>query len=172
MWPNPLPVHERYSRFLHRLNNELHAAGIGHLNYQLHERFPTMAPEFDIHGLHIVDVMSKLWTVRDKFGAKQAERLFYWDNQEYVQVSPEKCHALQPKNPTNGVLAFITNLRPDAQTVTVQLNLDKLGLGGQKLDVFNALTKEPITMTNDGKLSVPLGSEQWLYVWHRPVATR
>jgi len=76
------------------------------------------------------------------------------------------------KHPTNGVLAFISNLRPDTQTVTVQLNLDKLDLRGKKLDVFNALTEEPIAMTEDGKLSVPLGSEQWLYVWHRPVATR
>ena len=107
----------------------------------------------------------------DRFGAEEAERLFYWNNQQYVEVSPEQCHALLLKHPTNGVLTFITNLCPDAQTVTVQLNLNKLNLRGKKLDVFNALTDEPIAMTDDGKLSVPLGSEQWLYVWHRTVVT-
>jgi hypothetical protein len=135
-------------------------------------------PGFDISDRPVsndksyFDIMSKLWTIRDQFAAKEAERLFYWNNQQYVQVSPERCHTLLLKHPTNGVLTFITNLSPDAQTVTVQLNLDKLGLGGEKLDVFNALTDEPITMTDDGKLSVPLGSEQWLYVWHRPAPTR
>lgn len=116
--------------------------------------------------------MPKLWTVREQFRAEEAERLFYWNNQKYVQVSPEKCHALLMKHAENGVLAFTTNLRPDAQTVTVQLNLDKLGLRGKKLDVFNALAEEPIAVTEDGKLSVPIGSERWFYVWHRPVATR
>ena len=55
-----------------------------------------------------------------------------------------------------------------AQTVTVQFNLDKLNLRGHKLDVFDVLTNEPVDMTPDGKLSVSLGSEEWMYVWLRP----
>ncbi len=117
-------------------------------------------------------LMSKLWRVRDRFGAKEAEKLFYWNNQDYVRVSPEKCHAFLLKHPKNGVLAFITNLRPDGQTVIVEFNLDELGLRGKKLDVFNALTDEPLAMTPDGKLSVPLGSEQWIYIWLRPSADK
>ncbi len=85
-----------------------------------------------------------------------------------MRVSPEKCYATLLKHPENGVLAFVSNLRRDAQTVTVQFNLDKLGLGDQKLDVFDALTNEPVAMSEDGKLSVPLGSEEWVYVWLRP----
>ena len=72
------------------------------------------------------------------------------------------------KHPTNGVLALVSNLRADAQTVTIQLNLDKLGLQGQELEVFNALNNDPLTMTPDGKISVNLGSEEWLYIWLRP----
>ncbi len=113
-------------------------------------------------------MFSKLWKLRDQFGAKEAEKLFYWNNQDYVSVSPEKCYATLLKHPENGVLAFISNLRPDGQTATVQFNLDKLGLRNQKLDVFNALTDEPMAMTSDGKLSVPLGSEDWLYIRLRP----
>ena len=87
----------------------------------------------------IFDVMVKLWKMRDQFGAKEAQKLFYWNNQDYVRVSPENCYALLLKHPKNGVLAFISNLSKDAQTVTVQFNLDKLGLRGRKLDVFAPL---------------------------------
>ncbi len=118
------------------------------------------------------DIMPRVWKVRDRFGAKEAERLFYWNNQDYVRVSPKKCYALLLKHPKNGVLAFISNLTRDAQTVTVQFNLDKLNLRNQKPDVFNALSDEPIAMTADGKLSVPLGSEEWVYIWVRPSATQ
>ena len=114
------------------------------------------------------DIMSRLWKIRDQFGAKEAQKLFYWNNQQYVTVTPEKCYALLLKHPTNGVLAFISNLRRDAQTVTVEFNLNKLGLRGKTLDVFNALTDEPVAMSSDGKISVPLGSEEWIYVWLRP----
>ncbi len=113
-------------------------------------------------------IIYKLWRVRDQFGAKEAEKLFYWNNQDYVRVSPEKCRALLFKHPRNGVLAFVSNLRRDEQTVTVQFNLDKLNLRDRKLHVFNTLTDEPMAMTSGGKLSVPLGSEEWIYIWLRP----
>ncbi len=113
-------------------------------------------------------IILELWKLRDEFGAKEAEKFFYWNNQDYVTVSPEQCHSTLMKHPENGVLALVSNLRPDAKTVTVEFNLDKLGLRGKKLDVFNALTKKKITMTADGKLSVPIGSEEWVYIWLRP----
>ena len=113
-------------------------------------------------------VMSKLWRVREQFGAKEAEKLFYWNNQDYASVVPELCHTTLFKHRTNGVLAFVSNLSPDKQVVSVTLNMDKLGLRGKKLDVFKALTAEPVAMTPDGKLSIPLGSEEWVYVWLRP----
>lgn len=47
-------------------------------------------------------------------------------------------------------------------------NLKKLDLGGKKLDVFNVLTNEHLAMSEEGKLSVELGSEHWMYVWLRP----
>jgi len=113
-------------------------------------------------------VMTKLWKMRDQFGAKEAEKLFYWNNQDYVRVSPEKCYATLLKHPKNGVLAFISNLRRDKQGVTVEFSLDKLGLGGKKLDVFDALTNAPIVLSADARISVSLGSEEWTYVWLRP----
>jgi len=114
------------------------------------------------------DLMVKLWKVRDEFGAKEAEKLFYWENQDYVQVSPEKCYSTLFKHPENGVLAFLTNLRRDAATMEVRFNLDKLGLAGRPLKVFDVLTGKPIKMTSDGKVSVRLGSEEWTYIWLRP----
>ena len=113
-------------------------------------------------------LMTRLWKLRDEFGAKEAEKLFYWENQDYVRVSPEKCHATLLKHPANGVLALVSNLRPDAASVQVQFDLDELGLSDRKLDTFNALTNEAVDMTADGKLSVPLGSEEWVYIRLRP----
>jgi hypothetical protein len=85
-------------------------------------------------------------------------------------VAPEQCHALLLKHPRNGVLAFISNLRPDAQTVTAQFNLEKLGLHGKDLDAFNPLTGEPVAVTADGTMSLSLESENWMYVWIRNAA--
>jgi len=118
------------------------------------------------------DIMVKLWKMRDQFGAKEAEKLFYWKNQDYVSLSPEKCYATLLKHPKNGVLAFISNLSRDAQTVTVEFNLDKLDLRGKKLAAFNPLSNKPVSLSADGKLSVPLGSVEWVYIWLRPRAAQ
>jgi len=106
--------------------------------------------------------------VRDEFGAKEAKKLFYWNNRDCVRLSPEKCYALLLRHPKNGVLAFISNLGSDAATVSVHFNLEKPGLAGKDLEAFNVLTKEPLRLSSNGKLSVPLESEHWLYVWLRP----
>jgi hypothetical protein len=114
------------------------------------------------------ETVSKLWKMRDRFGAEDAQKLFYWNNQDYVTVSPKNCYATLMKHPNNGVLAFISNLHRDTQTVTAQFNLNKLGLRGRELEVFDALTNQAVTMTPDGKLSVPLETEDWIYIWLRP----
>ena len=115
-----------------------------------------------------LEMFGKLWKVREQLGAKQAEKLFYWNNQDYVRVSPEQCHSTLLRHPKNGVLAFITNLHRDAQTVAVQFDLEKLGLSVRELDTFNVLTDERVTVAPDGVLSLPLGSMEWAYVWLRP----
>ena len=134
-----------------------------------HPQFAELRAE---RGRNNFDTIVQLWKMRDRFGAKEAQKFFYWDNQNYVTVTPEKCYATLFKHPSNGVLAIISNLRRDAQTVNAQFNLDELGLRGMMLDVFNALTNEPVDMMADGKISVPLGSEQWVYIWLRPTANQ
>jgi len=52
--------------------------------------------------------------------------------------------------------------------VTVEFNLDKLGLRGREISAINALTDKPIALTADGKISLSLGSEKWVYVLLRP----
>jgi len=113
------------------------------------------------------DIMSKLWKLRERFGMKEAEKLYYWMNGDFVRLSPEKCYATLFRHPRNGVLAFISNLRTDAATVKVEFNLDALGLRDAKLEAFNALSGEPLVL-RDGSISLPLGSEEWAYVWLRP----
>ncbi len=114
------------------------------------------------------EIVPRLWKLRDEFGADQAEKLFYWNNKDYVTVSPDKCYATLLKHPQNGVLALVSNLAPEAQTVSVQFNLEKLGLRGKKLTVVNPLDGKTVEMSADGTLSLPLASVQWQYVWLRP----
>ena len=115
------------------------------------------------------DIMSRLWKVRQEFGAKEAKKRFYWNNQNYVTVSPEKCYATLLHHPENGVLAFVSNLHREAQTAEVRFNLENLDLEAGTLEVFDALTGKPIRLSAKGGLSMPLESETWQYVWLRPV---
>jgi hypothetical protein len=116
-------------------------------------------------------VMIELWRLRDRFGAKEAEKLFYWENEPYVRLSARECYATLLRHPKSGVLAFVSNLRRDAQTVTVEFNLGRLGLHGQDLEALDALNHEPVSMSRDGSISVPLRSMEWVYVWLRPKAS-
>jgi len=118
-------------------------------------------------GMDPFAVMVRIWRLRERFGAREAEKLYYWHNQDFVRVSPEKCYATLFKHPRNGVLAFVSNLRPDAQTVTVEFNLDRLGLSGRQVEALDGLSDQAIPFAA-GKISVPLDSENWLYIWLRP----
>jgi len=123
---------------------------------------PIRKPPLLPHGSEPEDylkIILKLWKLRDEFGAKKAEKLFHWNNQDYVTVTPEQCYSTLMKHPEKGVLALVSNLRPDAQTVTVEFNLEKLGLDGKKLDVFNALTEESVAMSDGGEISLALDAE-------------
>jgi len=115
-------------------------------------------------------LFERLWRIRGET-FRNAEKLFYWKNQDYVRVSPERCYATLLKDSKNGVLAFVTNLRREVQTVTVRFNLEKLGLAGRPLEVFDALTGKPVKMTSDGRVALRLGSVEWTYIWLRPKGT-
>ena len=113
------------------------------------------------------DLMMKLFKMREQFGMKKAKKIFYWNNQDYIKVSPEKCYATLFEHPDNGVLAFISNLSRDAQNVNIRFKLAKLGLDNENLKVFNPLTQKAIKISSDGKVSVQLNSEDWIYIWLR-----
>ncbi|MFA6930725.1 MAG: glycoside hydrolase domain-containing protein [Lentisphaeria bacterium] len=113
------------------------------------------------------DLMVKLFQLRSEFGIKQARKLFYWNNQDYVRVTPEKCYATLFQHPENGVLAFVSNLTREQQTVAVQLNLAPLSLVTEPLQAIDPLTGHSLDISNDGKISLTLLSEDWMYLWIR-----
>ncbi len=123
-------------------------------------RVRTQEPEY-------LAMFTKLWKVREKLGY-DVDKHFYWNNQDYVQVTPADCYSTLIQSKRRGTLAFISNLSREQQDVTVHLSLDKLGLTSSQLEVLNPLTDEPVEMTADGKITVTLGSEEWLYVWLKP----
>ncbi len=113
-------------------------------------------------------LITSLWKIRDAFGMKDAEKLFYWDNADYVRVVPAGCYATLFKHPENGTLAIISNLSRERRDVKVGLNLGKLGLSREKCEAFNPLTNESLAMGANGELTVPLSSEDYTYIWIRP----
>ena len=115
-----------------------------------------------------LDIMSKLWEARDQFDIKHAEKLFYWNNQDYVTVHSDQCHVTLFKHPRNGVWVFVSNLSRETQSANVHLNLNKLGLAGKKFKAFNLLTNQLVGMSANGRLAPNLGSEQWIYIWLKP----
>jgi len=121
-------------------------------------------PNSDSYGV----IVPSIWKLREEFDIAHAEKLFYFENEEYVSVSSQKCYATLFKHPEHGVLAIVSNLSTQAQEVAVQFNLDKLGLAGLQMQVTNPLAGESVSMTADGVLSIPLESEAWLYLWLRP----
>lgn len=114
-----------------------------------------------------LNMFTKLWKVREQLGYDVTKH-FYWNNQDVVEVAPADCYSTLIESKSNGVLAFISNLSRERQDVTVRLHLEKLGLSLADLEVFNPLTDETVPVTADGSITVPLGSEEWIYVWLRP----
>ena len=144
----------------YRLGSEMELSAIS-LLHDVPVRASTNDPFFDL--------MTEIWAMRDQFGADQAEKFFYWENQQFVNVGQQDGYATLLKHPDNGVLALVSNLSPDAQTLDVQFNLETLHLDGGPFEVLDALTEAPIAITPDGQISLPLGSEDWTYVRIRPI---
>ncbi len=113
-------------------------------------------------------LMTRLWKVRDEFGTKEARRLFYWENANEVSVAPKDAYTTIFHHPRNGVLALVSNLTADAAEVKLRFDLDALGLSGP-LEAFDPLSGKPYAVSERGEVAVPLASEDWLYLWLRPV---
>ena len=115
-----------------------------------------------------LELQSALWELREEFGCKEAEWLPYWENPEYVTISPADCYVSLYRHAQNGVLAYVSNLSREDTVVEVALNTRGLGLPLQ-LSARDALTGEAVTVEN-GRMKLPLPSEGWQAIWARPGA--
>jgi hypothetical protein len=120
------------------------------------------------------DRLIKLWDVRERFGAEEevARKLFYYENQDYVRVSPGDCYSTLIWHPTNGVLAVVSNLSTEPKTVSVDFDLDRLNLSGKKIHAVNAIYDHPLEMSLDGEIPLSLDAEDWTYILIRPVSAQ
>jgi len=117
-------------------------------------------------------VFSLICRIRNKFGADEAKRILYYEGAEkYAVIAPtsKQCYTTLFIHPTNGVLAFVSNLAIDEQTVDVKFNLDALGLAGKKIEVLDTMYNRKLTMGPDGGVSLKLKSEHWTYLWLKPI---
>jgi hypothetical protein len=115
-------------------------------------------------------LVPKLWKLRDDFGASEAEKLFYYENQDYVTVKGEQGYATLLKHPRNGTLALVSNLSRSNQELIVSFNLDRLGLSPAAIRAVDPLSGKDVPITSDGKVTLLLGSEEWKYLWLKPTA--
>jgi hypothetical protein len=110
-------------------------------------------------------IVPKLWAMRDRLGMEEADKLYYWNNQQYVTVANDRCYTTLFRLPSEGIVAIVSNLSDREQSVNIALNLKELGLDGSPLTAINPLTDEAVAIEANGSLSIPLGSETWQYVW-------
>jgi hypothetical protein len=111
---------------------------------------------------------SRLWKLSDEFGRKEAEWLPYWRNSEYVTVSPEGAYVSLYRHPENGVLAVISNLSEEKETVKVQLNMERLDLDRNPNVAEVVLPAgEPLPIV-EGKIRLILPSLSWKLIWVKP----
>ena len=117
-------------------------------------------------------VFSLICRVRDRFGAAEAERILYYEGVEkYATVAPaaKQCYVTLYIHPNNGTLAFVTNRAMEEQPVNVTFNLDALGLASKELEVLDTMYDRKLPLTAEGNVALNLGSEQWTYLWLKPV---
>ena len=117
-------------------------------------------------------LMPKLWKLRDEFGANEAEKLYYYNNQDYVTVAGEQGHATLLKHPSNGTLALVSNLSREKQDLTVSFNLQSLGLRAGEVSVIDPLTGKDVPISAEGKVTLSLESEAWEYLWLKPAEAK
>jgi len=117
-------------------------------------------------------IFSLLCRTRDKFGAKEAKRVLYYEGVEkYATIEPssKQCYTTLFIHPTNGVLAFVTNRAIDEQTVDMKFDLDALDLTGKKIQVLDTMYNRTLPMEPSGRITLNLESEQWTYLWLKPI---
>ena len=113
------------------------------------------------------DALARIWSAREAFGCHEARFIGYWKAAPFAKVSPKECYASLWLHPRNGVLAAVSNLSRNAATVVLEFNLDKLGLPN-KVSAREPRTNADLQMTA-GRVSVPLQSQAWAFVWVRAV---
>ena len=117
---------------------------------------------------------SALWGVMDAFGRKEAEWLPYWRNSDFVKVTPQGsddkpgAFVTLYRHDKNGALVVVSNLAPDKQDVTVQLNLPRLGLGGSRVTAKDALKHGTVPMESGRITFSGMQSVSWRLIWIRP----
>jgi hypothetical protein len=107
--------------------------------------------------------------MRDIFGADEAKKLYYYENLEYIKIKGNQCYATLLKHPVNGVLALASNLSTEPQSMELEFNLKKLDLTDRKLEAANALSGDILKISSDGKINLKLNSEEWIYIWLKPI---
>ena len=144
------------------------ASGYAHEVERLDQVGNTSHHRFD-GGAQLFNLIYK---VRDKFDTKHAKRILYYEGAEkYVRIDPKNklCDATVFIHPKNGVLAFVTNLSRQTQTVSLQFNLKNSGFSGASLKLKDMMNQKDLVISPEGKTSLTLKSEEWTYLWLREV---
>ena len=102
------------------------------------------------------------------FGIRDAQWVPYFRNEDAQQ---RFCKGADPKVKTSlyyytgkRALLIIANFNKQDKIVDLQLSLDAMGLNGKKLKGETTLTKTPVSLAGDGRLSVPVRSQSFVLV--------
>jgi len=79
-------------------------------------------------NLSNLDLISKLWATRDRFGVKEARWFPYWSNRDLVTLEPDGCEASLHAHPSGRTLLHVASFRKEAVDLSIRLNTGELGL--------------------------------------------
>lgn len=133
------------------------------------QKCTTFNQQLSLTLLHDVPIcgVTELWPIFDEFKKKEAEYLPYWKNAEYVQVKPEGAYASLYKHPKNGVIAIVSNLARETNTVVMTFDLGKLGLANKPIKVLCPIDKQTLDMQGN-VIQFELHPLGWKLLWIKP----
>ncbi|MHB1459641.1 MAG: glycoside hydrolase domain-containing protein [Armatimonadota bacterium] len=112
-------------------------------------------------GTHMLSVLSPIWKVQDRFGVERSKWYPYWNNAQYINVTPESVKVSFYQRPASfgkkpGLLMVISNLDPqNERTAQVSLKLDTDMFRAPFSSARNALTGQSISF-NGRNINLPV----------------
>ena len=113
------------------------------------------------------DLGRKLMNIRAAYrrvGTETADWVPYFKSDGYVAVGGPDAQTSLYVHPGRDALLIVANFNGAPRTLSIDLDLAKLGLAGKALRASNALTRLAVEASPNGRLTVPVVGKSFVLV--------